>query len=317
MGDRPEPGGDYPRNLTEVQDRYSTERDCRRLLDELRWGEDGEEFECPACGHEERWLTADQVSVCSSCERQTSPTAGTIFQKSKTPLRVWFQAAWLAAAQKHGISARGVQQALEISSYRTAWTLLRKLRLAMVRPGRDRLHGHVEVDEAWVGSRITPGNQPPKKTTGKGLVAIAVESMPHQATFGRIRMARIPNRKAATLLSFIKDSIKPGSVLHTDGHKGYTNLPQHFYFHQNYNQSKSSFSPTDLLPAVHRVASLLKRWKMGTHHGSMSRKHLDAYLDEFTFRFNRRRSRYRGLLFYRVLQYAVATEPRTYADLTT
>jgi transposase-like protein len=188
----------------------------------------------------------------------------------------------------------------------------------MVRPGRDRLHGHVEVDEVWLGSKVTPGSQHPGITRGKGLIAVAVETMPYRARFGRIRMRRLQGRSAADLIPFVKDSIKPGSVIHTDGHLGYNQLPQHFYFHQRYNQSQAppSVSPTDILPAVHRVASLLKRWKMGTHHGSMSRKHLDAYLDEFTFRFNRRSSNHRGLLFHRLLQYAVALSPQTYAELT-
>ena len=312
----PVPGEDYPRTLEELQSWFADDAACREYLDVLRWGERGEEFECPRCGCSKRWTRDDLTSICSNCRKQISLKAGTVLQGSRLSLRTWRHAAGLVGAQKHGISAQGLQRVLGLGSYKAAWTLLRKLRIAMVRPGRDRLHGHVEVDEVWVGSTITPGHRTPANTTGKGLVAIAVESMPYRAHFGRIRLRRLPNRSGRALLSFIQDSIKPGSVLHTDGSSGYTRLPHHFYFHEVYVQRHAQAAPTELLPAVHRVASLLKRWKMGTHHGSMSRKHLDAYLDEFTFRFNRRRSRHRGLLFYRLLQHAVQLPAQTYAELT-
>ena len=314
----PVAGEDYPRTLEELQDWFADEAACQEYLDAIRWGEDGEAFECPRCGHDERWTREDRTSICQECQKQISLKSGTVLQGSNLSLRTWFQGAWVAGAQKHGVSAKGLQRVLGLGSYKAAWALLRKLRIAMVRPGRDRLHGHVEVDEVWLGSKVTPGSQHPGITRGKGLIAVAVETMPYRARFGRIRMRRLQGRSAADLIPFVKDSIKPGSVIHTDGHLGYNQLPQHFYFHQRYNQSQAppSVSPTDILPAVHRVASLLKRWKMGTHHGSMSRKHLDAYLDEFTFRFNRRSSNHRGLLFHRLLQYAVALSPQTYAELT-
>lgn len=312
----PVPGEDYPRNLEELERWFSEEDACRAYLDVLRWGEEGEDFACPRCGGAERWTRDDRTSICRNCRKQISLKTGTILQGSRLSLRTWLHAAWLAGAQKHGISAQGLQRVLGVGSYKTAWTLLRKLRIAMVRPGRDRLHGHVEVDEVWIGSKVTPGHQPPSTTKGKGLVGIAVESMPYQAHFGRVRLQRLPNRSGPTLISFVRDNIKPGSVLHTDGYRGYARLPQHFYFRQTYVHRHAQAPPTELLPAVHRVASLLKRWKMGTHHGSMSRKHLDAYLDEFAFRFNRRRSRHRGLLFYRLLEHAVQLPPQTYAELT-
>lgn len=238
-------------------------------------------------------------------------TAGTIFQDSRLPLILWFRAAWWVTSQKNGVSAMGLQRVLGLQSYKTAWTMLHKLRRAMVRPGRDRLQGRVEVDEAFVGGEEqgTRGRQ----TETKAMIAVAVEE--HGAGIGRIRMRRIADASANSLLPFIEDSVEPGSIVHTDGWQGYLPLEGKGYRHRVTYLKGNSKTASELMPRVHRVVALLKRWLLGTHQGGVSAEHLDAYLDEFTFRFNRRTSRSRGKLFYRLLEQAVGVEPAPYKSL--
>jgi len=198
---------------------------------------------------------------------------------------------------------------LALGSYQTAWTWLHKLRRAMVRPGRDRLAGRVEVDEIFVGGSEAgfEGRSAPRKR----LVAIAAEEDGRGT--GRIRMARIPNAKKATLHRFIEENVEPGSCVHTDGWTGYLGLEGKGYRHERTAlQGAASDLATVSMPRVHRVSSLLKRWLLGTHQGAVSGRHLDYYLDEFTFRFNRRKSRSRGKLFYRLVQQAAQVDPAPY-----
>jgi len=247
---------------------------------------------------------------CAACRRQTSVTAGTIFQDRGT-LPTWFRAMWWVTSQKTGASAIGLQQVLGFGSYETAWTWLHKLRRAMVRPGRDRLTGVVEVDEAFIGG-IEEGVRG-RQTEKKALIAVACEE--DGEGIGRIRMRRIPDATADSLQAFIQEAVAPGSVLHTDGFLSYDRLEKHGYRHRITFLKGRKESASELLPRVHRVVSLLKRWLLGTHQGAVSRAHLDYYLDEFTFRFNRRTSRHRGKLFYRLVQQAVAVDPAPYASL--
>jgi len=250
--------------------------------------------------------------VCHACRCQTSVTAGTIFQDTHKPLRLWFRAIWQVTSQKSGASAASVQQILGLGSYQTAWTWLHKLRRAMVRPGRDRLHGRVEVDETYLGSEeeATDGRQAGDKI----LVAVAAEE--DGRGIGRIRLARVPNAATEALQLFVQDMIEPGSTVHTDGLASYRDLETLGYQHEvSVLLGEEKDAALRLLPRVHRVASLLKRWLLGTHQGAVSPKHLDYYLDEFTFRFNRRKSRSRGKLFYRLLQQAVQVEPVPYRGL--
>jgi transposase-like protein len=238
-------------------------------------------------------------------------TAGTIFQDTHTPLTVWFRAMWWVTTQKNGVSALGLQRVLGLGSYQTAWAWLHKLRRAMVRPGRDRLTGTVEVDETYWGGR--EGGRRGRQMGKKALIAVAAQE--DGRGIGRIRMRRIADASAASLLSFVQDSIEPGSVVHTDAWLGYESLGWRDYRHWTTSVKNAEKSPSSLLPRVHRVISLLKRWLLGTHQGAVRFEHLDYYLDEFTFRFNRRRSRSRGKLFFRLVQQAVAVEPAPYASI--
>ena len=217
----------------------------------------------------------------------------------------------VVTSQKNGVSAMGLQRVLGLKSYKTAWTLLHKLRRAMVRPGRDRLSGRVEVDEAFVGGEEEGVHG--RQTETKAMIAVAAEE--DGAGIGRIRMLRILDASAESLVPFIEDCVEPGSVVHTDGWLGYLPLEGKDYRHRVTYLKGNSKTASELMPRVHRVAALLKRWLLGTHQGGVSVEHLDAYLDEFTFRFNRRKSRSRGKLFYRLLEQAVAVEPVPYKSL--
>lgn len=300
----------YPRTILELEDRFATEDACREYLMRLRWPAG---FTCPRCGHRGGWLAKRGHVICQGCRYQASVTAGTIFQDTHKPLRLWFRAIWQVTSQKNGASALNVQQVLGLGSYLTAWTWLHKLRRAMVRPGRDCLGGRVEVDETYVGGESKGKDG---RGTGKALVAIAVEE--DGAGMGRIRMARIADETRVSLHRFIRASVEPGSTIHTDGNPSYTGLEAIGYEHEaTVLAGRGKDAATELLPRVHRVAALLKRWLLGTHQGAARPAYLDYYLDEFTFRFNRRTSRSRGKLFYRLLQQAVQVEPAPYRSILT
>jgi len=293
---------EYPRNLTELEAAFATEETCRAYLARLRWP-DG--FRCPRCGGGKSWPVRGVLLECAACGCQTSVTAGTIFQDTRTPLPVWFRAMWWVTTQKNGASALGLQRVLGLKSYETAWTWLHKFRRAMVRPGRDLLAGRVEVDECYVGG-LEEG-LPGRLNLKKALVVVAAQE--DGPGIGRIRMRLILDASAESLMPFVRDSVVPGSVVHTDGWPGYLPLEKNGYAHDVTVLRGKKKTPSELLPRVHQVISFLKRWLMGTHQGAVSHKHLDYYLDEFTFRFNRRRSRSRGKLFFRLVQQAVAAEP--------
>lgn len=255
------------------------------------------------------WRTADGRWACAGCGRKVSVTAGTIFDRSRISLQEWFAAAWYMTNQKHGVSALGLQRLLGLGSYQTAWTILQKLRTAMVRPGRDRLQGSVEVDETYVGG-IEQGVRG-RGTETKFIVVIAIEVLSPKG-FGRVRMQRVDDVSSASLVPFVSATVESGSEVHTDGWKGYNGLSKQGYRHRVTNISSSGDPAHVSMPGVHRVASLLKRWLLGTHQGSVTAAHLDAYFNKFAFRFNRRHSRRRGLLFLRLLQHAVVTLPTRY-----
>jgi len=301
---------DVPRDLAEFERRFATEAACRAYLMRLRWPAG---FRCPRCGQTKAWPMHERgLMQCAGCGRQTSVTAGTIFQDIRTPLPVWFRAMWAVTSQKTGISALGLQRELGLGSYKTAWAWLHKLRRAMVRPGRDRLTGRVEVDEAYVGG-VHPRRRG-RQTETKALVAVAVQ-VQVRGRLGRIRLRRLLDASGDSLVGFVRDAVEPGSLVHTDGWAGYEPLKRNGYRHRITFLQGQAQSPSQLLPHVHRVVSLLKRWLLGTHHGGVTHEHLDYYLDEFTFRFNRRTSRSRGLLFYRLAQQAVAVDPAPYESL--
>jgi transposase-like protein len=297
---------DYPRTLSELEDRFTSDRACREYLFSLRWP-DG--FACPWCGGDKAWRTRRELWLCAHCRRQISVTAGTILQDTHLPLRLWFRAIWQVTSQKNGASALTVQRTLGLGSYKTAWTWLHKLRRAMVRPGRDRLGGRVEVDETYWGAREE--GVVGRLTHEKALILVAAQE--EGPRIGRIRMARVANLSSKSLHEFIGQAVEPGSTVVTDGLSTYEGLKG--YDHEPIVIAHTGKTASELLPRVHHVVSLLKRWLMGTLHGGVQPMYLDYYLDEFTFRFNRRTSRSRGKLFYRLLQQAMQVGPMTYQDI--
>jgi transposase-like protein len=204
-----------------------------------------------------------------------------------------------------------LQRLLGLGSYETAWVCLQKLRRAMVRPGRDRLTGSAEVDETYVGGVRSGGGR--RHLGNKALVVIAAQV--DGDGIGRIRLGQVADASADSLIPFVQGAIEPGSVVITDGWQGYEGLEEQGYIRQLRVIRGSGKTASTLLPRVHRVASLLKRWLLGTHQGAVSREQLDCYLDEFTFRFNRRTSRHRGMLFYRLMEQAIALPPAPYSTL--
>ena len=297
---------DYPRTVMEFEKRFGTDRACAEYLVSLRWPQG---WTCPRCGSHEAWVVRRNRWRCRRCRYEMSITAGTVFQDSHLPLRVWFRAMWQVTSQKNGISALGLQGVLGLGSYKSAWALLHKLRRCMVRPGRERLTGVVEVDETYWGGKEE--GVIGRWTEDKALlmVAAAVDGF----GIGRIRMGRIPDLAKATLHGFVADNVEPGSTIRTDGLRAYLGLEG--YVHDRQVQ-RSQVEGEHLLPRVHRVVSLLKRWLLGTHQGAIGAEHLDDYLNEFTFRFNRRTSASRGKLFYRLAQQAVQAGPAPYDSLT-
>jgi transposase-like protein len=302
-------GRDYPGSYGELVAWFPDDEACRDYLDWLRWREG---WRCPVCGCDRGWLLASGRRECAGCGRQTSVTAGTIFHHARTPLTVWFAAAWQMTSQKHGVSALGLQRALGLGSYQTAWAMLHRYRTAMVRLGRERLGGLVEVDETYVGG--LESDVYGRQTETKSTVAIAVE-IKQPKGFGRVRMQSVPDVSKESLIPFITSAVEPGAIVHTDGWQAYWTVPDHGYEHKRTVMRQQSDPAHVVMPGVHRVSSLLKRWLLGTHQGSVSPAHLDAYLNEFTFRFNRRGSRRRGLLFHRLLEQAVVTDPVTYRSM--
>ena len=292
---------DYPQTLTELERRFATEAACLNYLAALRWP-DG--FVCPQCAGSQAWQTKRGLWHCRSCGRQTSVTAGTLFHRTRKPLTLWFRAMWHIVGQKYGTNALGLQRVLALGCYATAWQWLHQLRRVMVRPERDRLHDRVQVDETYLGGPRS-GKQG-RGATGKVLVAIAVEDRPPNGV-GRIRLEVVCDASGASLIPFVQAAVEPGSVVLTDGWDGYSPLAISSY-------SRHIVQPKELkLP--HLVASLLKRWLLGTYQGAVRPSHLPYYLDEFTFRFNRRRSASRGKLFYRLVQHALMVDPVPGAQL--
>jgi transposase-like protein len=309
----PVAGSHYPGSLGELGSWFVTDADCLDYLEWLRWPAG---FVCPHCGQLGGWRLGDGRWRSLACRSCTSVTAGTIFDRTRTPLTVWFMAVWLFATQNDGVSAQSVQRTLEIGSYQTAWAMLHRLRSVLVCPGRERLTGTVEVDETFIGGE-EPGLRGGRATGKKSLVAVAVEVKVPRG-LGRCRMAIIADASAASLHPFVTAHVEPGASVITDAWKRYAGIDGLGYRRDRRSQRAARLrgdDPFALLPNVHRVASLAKRWLLGTHQGSVDEAHLQAYLDEFVFRFNRRTSRSRGLVFHRVLQLAVGHEPMRYHDL--
>ena len=303
-------GRDYPNTYRGFVDMFPDGAACVAYLAKLRWPEG---LVCPACKtNAVPWQASRGRLACPLCRHQTSVSAGTIFDKTRTPLTTWFEAAWHVSTAKNGLSAKTLERTLG-TQYRVAWTMLQRFRVAMVDADRKPLSGTIEVDETFIGGVKQGGKR--GRGAVKSIVAIAVE-IQEPAGLGRVRMRHIPDASSASLLPFVRAVTAPGSVVHTDGWSGYNGLSAHGFIRKVTVQSASG-DPTHVsMPGVHRVSSLLKRWILGTHQGSVVPGHLQAYLEEFTFRFNRRTSRSRGLVFRRLLERAVATRPVTECAVT-
>src|ERR1051326_7853226 len=244
---------EFPRSLGEFQEQFATEQACRDYLFRLRWPEG---FRCPRCAGTRYWPVRSVLLDGGKCGHQTSVTAGTIFQDTRKPLTDWFRAMYWVTTQKNGASALGLQRVLGLKSYKTAWTWLHKLRRAMVRPGRDRLTGRIEVDETYLGG-LEEGVRG-RQTERKALIIVAAQE--DGPGIGRIRMRRIADASAESLTPFIKDSVEAGSVIHTDGWLGYEPLEGQGYDHEVTFLKGKKETPSELMPRVHRVTSLLQRW---------------------------------------------------------
>lgn len=306
----PESGVDYPKDWNQFLDWFSNEDKCYTYLEKIRW-KDG--FECPVCHlKQDPYKTTRGRITCRSCLHQTSVTAGTIFHRTRTPLKVWFSAMWYMTNQKQGVNALGLQKVLGFKSYQTAWAMLHKLRRGMIRPERELLSGNVEVDEFYIGGKEE--NKKGRLVEKKSIVAVAVELQDNKG-LGRVRLQRIRDVSEDSLLSFICDNVEKGSKITTDGWTSYNNLGNFGYDHEMINISSTGDPAHVSMPGAHRVAALVKRWLLGTHHGSFSQYQLDFYLDEYTFRFNRRTSRSRGLLFYRLIEQTANHNPAPYNSL--
>lgn len=304
-------GRDYPNTYRGFVKMFPDDNACTTFLARLRWPQG---FICPACRMASTpWNESRGRLACTACRNQTSVSAGTIFDKTRTPLTTWFEAAWHVTTAKNGMSAKTLERTLG-TSYRVAWMILQRFRVAMVNTERKQLSGEVEVDETLVGGVQKGGKR--GRGTSKSIVVIAVEVIQPKG-FGRVRMRHIPDASGASLLPFVRDVVVPNkSVVLTDGWTGYNELPVHGYKRKITVLSSSDDPGHVSMPGVHRISSLLKRWILGTHQGSIVPTHLQSYLEEFTFRFNRRTSRSRGLVFRRLLEQSVATGPITENDVT-
>lgn len=303
-------GSDYPNTYRGFVKMFPDNAACAAYLIKLRWPQG---FVCPACKTNViPWQASHVRLVCPLCRHFTYVSAGTIFDKTRTPLTTWFEAAWHVSTAKNGMSAKTLERTLG-TKYRVAWTMLQRFRVAMVDVERNQLSGNIEVDETLVGGVKRGGKR--GRGAVKSIVVIAIE-IKEPIGFGRVRMRHIPDASSASLVPFVCAVIAPGSVVHTDGWGAYNGLSEHGFTRRVTVQSFSGDPAHVSMPGVHRVASLLKRWILGTHQGFVVPEHLQSYLEEFTFRFNRRTSGSRGLVFRRLLERAVATGPITERDLT-
>lgn len=290
----------FPRNRAEFAQWFRDEESCLAYLAALRWQEG---FTCPKCKGNEAWEAGAGLRRCKSCRRWVSPTTGTLLHRTRKPIRDWFEAVWHMCGQKNGGSALGLRRSLGFGSYHTSWEWLHRMRRAVVLPSRSQLDGEVEVDETFIGG-VKTGKRG-RGAAGKSLVLIAAEI--RGVRIGRIRLVVIPDSTATTLISAVEDLVERGSNVVTDALGSYAGLTT-----SGYNHTISRHTPEvgrNLLPHVHRVAALLKRWLLGTHQGAVSHHRLQVYLDEFVFRFNRRAAANRGLLFHRLLIQLLKTGP--------
>ena len=297
----------YPANQIEFEEMFKSEQNCIDLLISIRWPHG---FICPECGSVRYWKKSKGRFECIDCHKETTVTNGTIFHKSTKPLLIWFRAIWWMVAQKNGVSAKGLQKILGLGSYQTAWTWLHKFRRLMILSGRTKLQGIVEVDEVLLGGKVS--GKRGRGAEGKSLVAVAVEVIGRKT--GRVRLSRIPDASSNSLITFIENNIESSSTIITDEWPSYNALNTKNYQHK-LQKATIKEGNEETLPNVHRIASLLKRWLLGTHQSYLNKNKLEFYLDEYVFRYNRRTSKSRGLLFMRLIEQGVKAEPISYEKI--
>lgn len=290
----------YPNTQKEFENFFSDEKKCFRYLFEIKYSNG---FICSDCHSTNYWLIRKRVLRCKNCKKETSLTAGTIFHSTNLSLMDLFRVIWWIVIQKNGVSAKGLERILGIS-YNTAWVWLHKFRRVMVLPEREKLEGHIEIDEMLIGEKKK--GKRGRGAEGKTLVAIAVEI--YEKETGRTRLSVIEDASRKSLNAFIKQNIKKNSTITTDAWSGYVDVTKMKYLHNVINQTKE-LNKDNVLPNVHRIAALVKRWLLGTHQSYITKNHLQFYLDEFTFRYNRRKSKSRGKLFYTIIYQAIKHEP--------
>jgi len=299
----------FPLNAREFETWFKTYDDCRNYLNEIRWGDS---FVCPKCRSTRFALMTNGYHLCLDCKHKCSATSGTIFEKTHISLLAWFRAIWYVCSQKDGASALGLQRVLALGSYKTAWLILHKIRKAMVTPERSRLSGLVQVDESYIGGS-SHGIEKKGRGTEQSLIFIAIEKQ--ERKLGRCRIVLIPNASAMSLNAAIAENIEPGSTLETDGWRGYNQVEQNGYIRKTVRKEDMLSSPENLLPQCHLISSLLQRWLLSTLQGAVRKQYLQDYLNEYIFRFNRRKSGSRGKLFFRLIQNAVRIERSTLREI--
>lgn len=293
---------DFPKDQLEFDRRFADEPACLEYLFKLRWPEG---FSCSRCGNTSYWESARGLYICCSCEYHQSVTAGTIFHATRKPLTTWFKALWWFSTRKSGVNAINLQQLLGLGSYKTAWEWLQKLRSCTIRSGREKLSGNLEVDEFYLG-----GVRGKKGRGSKYKFAVAVAVERKGKRLGRLRLQVIDRCTAKELIPFVTNNVTSGSNITTDGWAGYNALEAKGYHHKIIIQSKSK-DKDSVLPGVHLIASLVKRLILGTFQGRFEAKYLQRYLDEYVFRFNRRNTKSVGKRFWRMAQFAAASEQMT------
>lgn len=299
----PVPETRFPEDLPAFDQQFATEDACLEYLVAQRWPQG---FHCPRCTFDRGWTNLRHHIECASCHYQTSLTAGTILHGTRKPLRLWFRAMWWICTQKTGISAAGLKRILGLRSMQTAWVWLQKLRQGMVRVEREPLEGQIQFDDAdlgeggpgWKGARL----------------AVAVELDDRDGEFGRIRLLDITDRSSDALIGFIRSEASREARIMVDAWPGHQILAKSGFQITVIQDTNSSSHP---LPWVRRVISLVRRWLLGTHQGRVSRRHLQGYLDEFVFRYNRRKSPHVGQLFQRLVSQGACVPAHSYRMLTT
>lgn len=290
---------EFPKSLIDFQKQFSDDASCRKFLIALRWPNG---FECPHCNFNEVYHSPERIKRgllrCRRCFHDSSITAGTIMHRSRIPLHKWIWSAYLMTTNKVGISALQLQKQLNIKRYETAWILLHKLRSATIAPNRLPLKGDVEVDESAIGGGQL--GHVGRDFKGKTIIVAAVErrdrtpnkngSLPKNRRYiaGRIRLQVISDMTEKSLIPFIQKNVCQGAHVITDGWQSYNKVSDLNYYHTIYNTKQSGKLAHELLPLCHIVFSNLKTWLLGTHHGRPQSKHMQSYLNEYVFRFNRR-----------------------------